>query len=269
MTDSYAKLELLLETPGITEGSIHELFESNSELLPLPDLLNHDLHFNCVFTQFEIDRDKIADFAFITKSSGEWRVVFVELERPQKELFVSTPYFDFHSDTRRAIAQVESWRTMTKARPEEVRRKFRHLIMLGRDWDTNPVEFRFLLIIGRNKSGRFPAEAAGRVSRLGSESDIRLITYDTILRAKAAWRLGSRKNILAHHRGGFRIKSAQADTNLFAHYHKDQIEVADAELQWFRDRGYDMDAWLKGELLTVNGKMPMSRSREVFAGKVT
>jgi hypothetical protein len=249
----------------VKESAIQQYMEEHTECIPIPDLLGHDLQWNAVFSQFEIDRDKIADFAYITKNTAEWRVVFIELERPQKKLFIEAPNVDFHMQTRRAIAQIESWKNYIEARPEEVRRRFSPLMQLGSAWDQNPVEYRYLLVIGRNPKGCFSSQESARISRLSRESAIRLLTYDSILRMQGRHGVGRRKNIFAHFRSTFRIKRAQADTNLFAHFLPHEIHLEQDQIAWFESRGYDMKAWLAGEYLQVNAKLPKRGLRDAVA----
>ncbi len=95
----------LIDRDDVTEPEIQTFMEKHSEIIPVPYLLGHDLLWNAVISKFVLDRDKIPDFAFLTKNSAHWRLVLIELERPQKRLFVENPYVDFHSNTRSAIAK--------------------------------------------------------------------------------------------------------------------------------------------------------------------
>jgi hypothetical protein len=248
----------------VTEGQIQAFMEQNTEVIPTPLLLGHDLQWNCVISQFEIDRANIADFAYITKNSGQWRFVFVEMERPQKRLFVDEPHVDFHRDTRQAIAQIEGWRSFAERNQETIVKRLAPLMQPREFWD-NPIEIQYVLVIGRKPERTFPTpEHSGRVKRLAQDSRIHLCTYDSILRMGRSQGIGARKNVLSHWKSSYAIKVAQADTNIFGWYDDGQISIADEQAAWFKARGYDMDAWRNGERLVVNHKLPDSRMGEVF-----
>lgn len=83
-----------------------------------PFLLNHQLHFGAVISQFRIDTTLTADFCYLTKSTGNWWLVLVEVERPDIPLFRNnklqlTPTAEFSE----RFAQIQAWRDAAAARP--------------------------------------------------------------------------------------------------------------------------------------------------------
>ena len=68
---------LLKKTPG-DEHAIQECMESDTELIPTPLLLNHGLHFNAVISKLPISASLVCDFAYLTKSTVGWRLVYIE-----------------------------------------------------------------------------------------------------------------------------------------------------------------------------------------------
>lgn len=254
--EAVAALTALLAKVRDAEGPYQALLEEKSELVPVLDLLNHDVQWNSVLSKFSITSDREVDLAIVTKSTDAWRGIFIELEHPGKTLFIDTPHPDFHSHTRQAIAQVQHWKTAIDKDPPAVRERFRPLMHMGGRWDTNPIDFRYVLIIGRSPAGGYSEAQANLVHRLAEESQIRLMTWDSVVRhatASKRWRL----NVLAHNKGGFRVKRAQGGTNLFGHFYQDQIHVDDEAEKWFKAQGYDIDSWRAGKLLTLNQKLPL------------
>jgi hypothetical protein len=261
-----SQFQALLQRPEVIEGEIQTFMEDHSELIPLPHLLGHDLHMGCVISKFELNRCRKPDFAFLTKNTGNWGLVLIELERPQKTLFTQAEHVDFHHETRAAINQIEDWKTGIDENFEHVRRMLMPLLTPP-DFRSNPLQVHYLLVIGRNPGGRYTAEQRGRLRRLEDESKVTLITYDSIIRMMEhqTWRVGYTKNILVHHRNSYRLKKAHtASTQMFAWYRPDEIDVPDELIAWFKGHGYDMDAWLKGEQLVLNGKWPKSREQEFY-----
>lgn len=124
------------------------------------------------------------------------------------------------------------------------------------DFADNPLEFRYVLVVGRWPMKRYTATQAARVTQLAEREGIELLTYDPILRGSHELRIGQPKNVLSHSRDTYRIKRACAATSLFASYRHDQIDVPPDAIAWFKARGYDMNAWQSGELLAVNDRSP-------------
>lgn len=264
-TKAVASLRALLNGGEDLESTYQALLEEQSELVPVGlDMLNHDVQWQAVISKFHVTDDREADLAFITKSTDTWRLVMIELERPGRRLFVDNPYADFHGDTRAPVAQVEHWKTAVQDDPRAVRERLRPLVHLGSDWDTNPIEFRYILVTGRNADGRFSKDHAACIERLRNERGIRLMTWDSVWRHAETSRR-PRLNVLAHHRGSFRFKRAQAGTLLFGQFHHDQIHLDGDQEAWFRTNGYDIDAWRAGKLLTLNQKYPREKMNEVVA----
>ncbi|KAI4451591.1 hypothetical protein C823_006151 [Eubacterium plexicaudatum ASF492] len=70
----------VIEKNGNTENQIQEFLEENTIFIPMPFLLNHYLHMNCVISKFKLGNEFVTDFAYLTKSSDYWEFVLVELE---------------------------------------------------------------------------------------------------------------------------------------------------------------------------------------------
>ena len=252
MPSVFEEFRNLFEREDVGERELQAFMEQHTELIPTPSLLGHDLQWNCVISQFEIEHSNVADWAYITKNSGQWRFVFIELERPQKRLFVDKPHVDFADETGKAIAQIEGWKSFAERNKEEIVRRMRPLMLPQNFWE-NPIDFQYVLIIGRNPKGKYPTpEHSGRIKRLAEESCIHLCTFDSIMRMGPSQKVGLSKNVLKHCEASFAFKMAQADTNLFAWYDWGQIGITTEQVKWFKVRGYDMDAWRKGERLLIN-----------------
>lgn len=260
MSEAIEGLEKLLIDRDVLEGPLQTHMEEFSELIPTLHILNHDVQWNSAISKLVLKMEMEVDLAYLTKNTAMWRLVLIELKRPNEELFIDTPHADFHSDTRKAIAQVQNWKDFAERHPDDVRERLRPLMHMGGHWDTNPIEFEYVLIIGSNQQGRLSEPKANLVERLHSENRITLLTWDSIVRM-AKYKAGklSRLNILTHDEGRFKIKRAQAHTNLFAEFHPDDIHLDKKEEKWFRENDYDIDAWRSGDLLKLNCKYPPHR----------
>ena len=61
------------------ENEIQKFLATNTELIPLPYLLNHQVHFNFIFSKLTISDSLTSDYAYLTKSSAKWVMVLMEL----------------------------------------------------------------------------------------------------------------------------------------------------------------------------------------------
>ncbi len=262
--ESIENLKSLLSNEDCLENSLQELLELKSELIPKSERLNHDIQWNSVISKFQVSREKEVDFAYVTKSTNSWRIVLIELERPNKKLFIENPYPDFHSDTRQAISQIDYWKNTIEADPISVRERLRPLVHMGGHWDTNPIEFYYVLIIGRNIEGHYSRNNAHLISRLRKEKSIHLYTWDSVIRNAETNRC-ARLNVLSHWKGTFKFKYAQAWTNIFSFYYHDQIILEVDKENYFRSNDYDIDAWRAGKRLLIKHKYPQDRFHEVIS----
>ena len=251
-----------LLSSGPSEGKVQRYLEANSAWIPLPFLLGHHVQHNAIIAQFELDRDRIADFAYVTKNTVRWCVVFLEIETPDKRLFTQSNRADFHSQTRQAIAQIEDWKTCVTDNCDRILERLRPLMTISPRLSRNPVSFSYGLIIGRNAKGTFDARQAARIARLETESGIVLQTYDSLLRSQTL--RPSRPRVLLRHKAAGYFIEHPADTSLFACVHPEHLALSTAASEWYERQGYDLTAWRKGELLVVNQKLPNQDTGKAF-----
>ncbi len=69
-----------------------------------------------------------------------------------------------------------------------------------------------------------------------------------------------KKNILRLSGFQYEFKNMQAGINqMLSFMSPGQLALRPETVTELKDSGYDMDAWFKGELLAVNGKLPMNK----------
>ena len=71
------KFKIFLDNEKNLENDIQKFLEKNTELIPLPFIENHGLHFNLVISKFKLGNEYITDFAYLTKSSIKWLLVLI------------------------------------------------------------------------------------------------------------------------------------------------------------------------------------------------
>lgn len=253
--------ESILTDSSKNENDIQAFLENNSEMIPLPFLLNHRLHFNSVLTKFPISTSLTTDFLYITKSSDSWWVVLVELENQHKKIFTtSRNKVHFSQEFNYAYDQIASWRSYINQNPREVKEllvKLFEPIRMAR----NPVHFKYVLVLGRNSEKR--TEEHVHMFDQKNTNDIKVITYDTVMSSFNYAPYPEKHVILSKNGTSFKAKHLQdAEVPLFSIFTPAELELRQEQIVHLQNQGYDMDAWQKGEYLTINNKIPKSKETE-------
>ncbi len=236
------------------EQVVQDYLEAHPEMIPTPNLLNHHLHLEMVISKFPLDTALKTDLAYITKSSGVWRITFVELEQPDKPVFKgdaasTVPAAEFTA----ALSQVRDWRVYVDENKADVLRRLSPLLVPA-TMRENPTEFQYILVIGRSSNTNASAVRKKALHRLATDSDVAILTYDSV----ANWyRHGERysKNITRLSGTRYAFKQLHhAPTTTFAWVGCDALTLDSGQVEYLRGEGYDIDRWLAGEYLGFNGK---------------
>ena len=228
-------------------------FEANTTFMPTPDLLNHRVHMNSVIAKFPIG-ERSTDYAYLTKSSIDWRLVLVELEDSSKPIFKKSSKNEaFSTEFNDAVAQVDVWRDYVSQYPDRVRDKLRPL-MVPAPMAQHRLSVRYVLVIGRSAEFEHHDARKMRLASYCAERDLTVMTYDTIRREVAAGH-NKPKAVLRANSRGYRLQSAEAmPTIMFAHVKPAELELSDGAETALRAEGYDIDAWKRNEPLIFNDK---------------
>jgi hypothetical protein len=192
----------LVGTAGEREHGFQRFLETNTEFLITPFLLNHGLHFESVIAKLPLGQGLITDFAYLTKSSVQWRLVLVEIEKPCTQLFQAdkrqiTP----HSDFTRCLSQIAAWRDAVERDADSV---INRVAAIRRPLSRNNVDVKYVLVAGRSPGEHNDQRIPDRLRQLGG-NDLQILTFDSLLRHYLDGR-GQRKNIVTVERTGFRMK---------------------------------------------------------------
>lgn len=149
LIDEFKKL---ISKNGLHEGRYQEFLEEHPEFLMQPFLLNHQLHFDAIISQFRLNTDITADFCYLTKSTCTWWVVLIEIERPEIPLFLSKKKRLIQTaEFTERLAQIQEWKdAVSESRDQIIAR----VESMRRPLGYNPVYFKYVLIIGRDPVGR-------------------------------------------------------------------------------------------------------------------
>lgn len=244
------------------EQVVQDFLEQHTRFIPTPNLLNHQLHFETILSKFALDTDHIPDYCYITRSSGLWRIILVELESPDKPIFnkdEENPVFS--SKFHEAVAQVQSWKSLIEDSKAAVTERFTPL-MAPLDHPKNPVEFKYQLIIGRsaNKNKNFQRKQA--FLRKSVETQIDIFTYDQLIdyhcTEKPKLVMRRTKN------DKFEFKYMHFHPNkIFARIGPDTLILRSDQKRELIKAGYEIQKWEKNDLLTFSNKLADSTGREL------
>jgi len=245
------------------EQVVQDFLEEHTELIPTPNRLNHQLHFKSIISKFPLGTEFITDYTYITKSSDTWRITFVELEVPEKELYnSSTKKVSKSSQFNAAIDQVRSWKQFLTNRRDEVDTRLRPLIQPP-GMRLNPIEYHFQLIIGRSTNKNLTEARKLDFRTIQQELGITIMTYDQLV----DWYRNDllfKKNVLRLSGSAFEFKKmAAGPANMLAHLRPGELLLTSDEINELTNLGYNMAAWQRGELLVVNHKYPREEFEKI------
>ncbi len=238
------------------ENEVQEYLEKNSNLIPVNNwLLGHQVHCALIISKFKFGNEHISDFAYLTKCSDEWYVVFVEIENPKKAIFTKDDHFT--SEFNHAYEQVQDWERYLKESNNRIRilnalKGIRHpKIMLD-----NNVSFKFLLIYGRGNERDKTEERRNKFLQKKT-NDIKVCTFDSIKSVNAEFP----HYMVLSPKGDnkFKVKYVpkdfdRNDQGFFGWYTSENIVIEGECLKQLNDLGYDMKSWLEGKQLSINYK---------------
>ena len=260
------EFEQLLDEPGCNELSVKPFFEQYPFVIPTPWLLNHRIHFDFMFPQLPISTASRTDFVYLTKSSASWWCVLIEIESPNAKLFhEKSRTVKFHSDLTAALDQIRDWRDYLAEHADAF---LSQLSPIRIPLERNPVEFRYVLVIGRRREFYGDRAKTMRFSRLetGKDSpDLRVMTYDAVLSDFAyrqSTRLGPFEDYDLLARSGTRFRFTRyvpREANFWGWLTPAQLDITTDQLSKASEAGNSIDKWLKDEKVITRVVPPMPR----------
>lgn len=163
------------------EESYQQFLEKHTELIPTGSfLLNHFTHFSLAFSQMHIHSTYISDFFIISKSSAKWHFIFIELEKPNANIFNKDG--SYSSSLNKGIAQINDWRQYFSEIVNQESFKKNPVINKIVNYNNlyrNPFLFKYILVIGRRKFLE-NNDQLQRWSSLNQDPDLNVMTYDSL-----------------------------------------------------------------------------------------
>ncbi|MGH8427333.1 MAG: Shedu immune nuclease family protein [Gammaproteobacteria bacterium] len=210
----------------LSEQKYQDFLEHNTELIPREFLQNHGVHFDLVVRKLSLGGNYTTDFFYMSKSSGDWNLVFVEIEKPQSRYFKNAKG-ELHVDFLKALDQISRWRiwfdnpSNRNAFIDNTIAPIRVPVPMRR----NPCHLKYVLVHGRRNEFEGNEVKTGLI-RSKETNDFKILSYDSLveaLNARAPLYVSIRRNEY------FDIVSPVfAGQNLFIWVERSHLRINDA-----------------------------------------
>lgn len=171
--------KMLAETH--VEEDYQSFLEANPRFIPREFVQNHGIHCSLIFKKLRLAENYITDFFYISKSSADWNIVFIEIEKPHSQYFKNGTD-DFHKDFLTGLAQMNRWRAWAGELSN-----IQHLLneTLEPVWQppimrSNPVYPKYILITGR-RDEFLGDKRRLRLIQSQEREDFKILSYDSLI----------------------------------------------------------------------------------------
>lgn len=154
--------------------------EENTIFIPREFEQNHGIHFSTVFRKLPLSSDYKPDFVYLSKSSDNWNVVLIEIEKPSSKYFKNNST-TFHTDFNQALQQINTWRAWFD--DENNRNHFKNNTLQGflepAHMGKNPFNYKYVLVHGRRAEYENNTQKTALI-RGQQREDFSIISYDSL-----------------------------------------------------------------------------------------
>jgi hypothetical protein len=169
--------------------------EKNTSLVPREFEQNHGIHFQLVLRKLSLAKDYTTDLFYLSKSSGDWHCVLIELEKPQSKYFKDGSA-DFHSDFLQGLAQIYRWQAWFKSQSNLDGFINGTIGFFRTPIRSAPCHIKYVLVHGRRSEFENNEQRRNLIAARESD-DFHILSYDSLLESlhtKYPLYVGSRHN---------------------------------------------------------------------------
>jgi hypothetical protein len=175
--DIYKKL---LETYA-SEQELQEFLEANTEFIPREFEQNHGIHNRLVFRKLKLAENYTTDFFYLSKSSGDWNCVMIELEKPKSKFFKAGTN-DLHPDFLSGLDQIDRWRAWFSNPENKGYFTNQALSFIRQPLFKNPCYIKYVLVTGRRNEYE-DSDLRKSLIHAKEREDFKIITFDSLYEA--------------------------------------------------------------------------------------
>jgi len=243
----------IINDPTRTENEIQKFIEENPNFLIQEYLLNHQLNLNCLISKFSVDGLE-TDFLYLSSSTPYWNIVLVELERQDISFFLKDDktVLKTSAEFQKGINQINSWKELILQKPRYIPDQLEPFM---RPLDKNPVNYKYVLITGRDSEIVNNKKGTRRLHTFATENNLSIHTYDSLIRWYENHYQSRQPNIFNSTQNYIKIKYLHSEPlGLFAYINKTDLKLDDSQRKQLIKWGFEIDKWEKGIQLTGNMK---------------
>jgi len=256
---------------GAGEEAFQKSLARHTEFFPLIVDTHHGNWHRWVIAKYELPSKLITDFAYVVTTSVENKIVLVEIEDPEKPMWVGAAHKPSKSAPFvAALEQVERWRSdlQNPAYRQQVIDDMAAMMgqsgMLQNDWT-----IEYVLVYGRSAENNSMARKR-MYADLARNSGIKLATYDHLITANANGQTRIHNVVKMSAGRSFSYAYLNREPNYEFSYLANGSLLLDANAaRLFTSYGYNIAAWRNGQSLQVNGKQPLTALPQIVATVLT
>jgi len=170
-------LQLLENYDG--EQDLQKFLEENTEFIPREFVQNHGIHNRLVFRKLKIAENYTTDFLYLSKSSGDWNCVLIELEKPNSKFFRDGTN-DLHQDFISGLNQIDKWRAWFANGDNKQYFTNQALSFIRQPLFKNPCNIKYVLVTGRRKEFE-NNELRTSIIQAKERDDFKILSFDSLL----------------------------------------------------------------------------------------
>lgn len=161
------------------EQDLQNFLEENTEFIPREFVQNHGIHNNLVFRKLRIAENYTTDFFYLSKSSGDWHCILVELEKPNSKYFRDGTN-DLHPDFTSGLNQIDKWRAWFANGDNHQYFTNRTLSFIRQPLFENPCSIKYVLVTGRREEFENNGIRTALI-RAKERDDFKIMSFDSLL----------------------------------------------------------------------------------------
>lgn len=164
-----------------TEQVYQSFLEKHTQFIPREFVQNHGIHFDLVFRKLHLASDYAPDFFYMSKSSADWNLVLIEIEKPQSKYFKDGSN-DLHPDFVSAFSQILQWRAWFENYSNYTGFINGTLGSVREPMGYNSCHVKYVLVHGRRHEFAENAVKRNKIKAM-EQHDFKILSYDSLLEA--------------------------------------------------------------------------------------
>ena len=166
---------------GHSEQVYQSFLENHTQFIPREFIQNHGIHFDLVFRKLHLANDYAPDFFYMSKSSADWHLVLIEIEKPHSKYFKKDSNY-FHPDFISSYNQIIQWRAWFKNNGNYTGFIDGTLGSVREPMGQNECHIKYVLVHGHRHEFENNTAKRNKIKAM-EQDDFKILSYDSLLEA--------------------------------------------------------------------------------------